>query len=331
MGWQRKAKIQNVVSALPMADAVYYAMQRTIGSLKPGRSNPLEWFQAAVKAVEWIRWAGQDVVGKRFLEVGTGRRVGVPVALWLCGAAHITTVDLHKYLSSPLVFEMNEYMRRHRKETFDAFGAEAETAHFRERFAQLESFNGRLQDFLRMANIEYLSPADAAQLPFADHTFDFHISHAVLEHVPADAIFKILTEARRLLTSDGLVLHIIDPSDHFAHDDNAITMINFLQYSEEDWHRLAGNKFMYHNRLRSYEYFEMFEKLGLEVVRRSQTTDEASLRALENGFPLDAKFQSVAPQELAVTSLVVMGKFAPQLPSVSGAPQATRQPERAER
>jgi SAM-dependent methyltransferase len=312
MEWQRKAKIQNVVSALPMADAVYYAMQRTIGSLKPGRSNPLEWFQAALKAVEWIKSANQDVVGKRFLEVGTGRRVGVPVALWLCGAGRITTVDLHKYLSSTLVLEMNDYMRAHQKEIFVVFGAEAETTHFRERFAQLEKFNGNLKDFLRLTNIEYLSPADAAKLPFADHTFDFHISHAVLEHVPADAIFRILTEARRLLTPDGMVFHIIDPSDHFAHDDQSITMVNFLQYSDDEWDRWSGNKFMYHNRLRGYEYFAMFEKLGLQLVRQVESVDETSLRALEHGFPLDAKFRSTAPQKLAVTSLIVMGKFTPQ-------------------
>jgi SAM-dependent methyltransferase len=301
--------VQNAVAALPLSDQIYYAMQRTVGSCKPGRSNPLEWFDAALSMVRWIKGAGYEINGKRFLEVGTGRNVSVPLGLWLCGAAQVVTVDLNSYLSDALVAESIEFVRQSKAKVVAAFGTEAEQPLFQERLRQLIELQGGTNELLRLANIKYVSPADATRLDFPDQSFDFHTSHAVFEHIPPDAIKGILREARRLLQPQGLLMHIIDPSDHFSHDDASITAINFLQFSEREWKKLAGNKFMYHNRLRAFEYLEMFEQAGVRILRQSQAIDNQSLASLRNGFRLDSRFQQILPEELAVTGLIVLGTF----------------------
>jgi SAM-dependent methyltransferase len=310
MNWQRKARIQNLIASLPLSDAIYYAMQRSVGSLRAGRANPVEYYGAARRVTEWIKTNGRDVAGMRFLEVGTGRNVNLPTALWLCGAAQVTTVDLNAYLSSTLVFESNEYARQHTEEVRQAFGAEAERAQFRERFAQLLDYKGDLAGLLKMMNVTYLPRADAAHLPLESASFDAHVSFAVFEHIPADVLARILAEARRLLRPDGLLVHIIDPSDHFSHDDDSITAINFLQFDDAEWAALAGNKFMYHNRLRAFEYLDLFARAGVRVLEQKQTLDEPSLRSLKNGFPLHRQFKHIAAEELAVRSLNVLGTFA---------------------
>ncbi|HEX8492706.1 MAG TPA: methyltransferase domain-containing protein [Pyrinomonadaceae bacterium] len=309
MNWRWKARVQNAVAALPLSDQIYYAMQRTVGSCKPGRSNPLEWFDAALSMVRWIKGAGYEINGKRFLEVGTGRNVSVPLGLWLCGAAQVVTVDLNSYLSDALVAESIEFVRQSKAKVVAAFGTEAEQPLFQERLRQLIELQGGTNELLRLANIKYVSPADATRLDFPDQSFDFHTSHAVFEHIPPDAIKGILREARRLLQPQGLLMHIIDPSDHFSHDDASITAINFLQFSEREWKKLAGNKFMYHNRLRAFEYLEMFEQAGVRILRQSQAIDNQSLASLRNGFRLDSRFQQILPEELAVTGLIVLGTF----------------------
>ncbi|HEX8131699.1 MAG TPA: methyltransferase domain-containing protein [Pyrinomonadaceae bacterium] len=318
MNWQRKARIQNLIAALPLSNALYYAMQRSVGSLRAGRTNPLEYFDAARRTIHWIRTTGRDIDGMRFLEVGTGRNVNLPTALWLCGAGEVTTVDLNSYLSSALVFESNEYVRRHEREVLQAFGAEAERAQFRERLAALLNFKGDLAALLRMMNVRYLPRADAAQLPLADKSIDAHVSFAVFEHIPANVLARILREARRILADDGLLVHIIDPSDHFSHDDPAITAINFLQFGDEEWAKWAGNQFMYHNRLRAFEYLELFERAGVNLIEQTQTIDEPSLRALRNGFPLHRQFGHIPAEQLAVRSLNVLGTFAAAVPEVEG-------------
>jgi len=310
MNWQSKARIQNVIAALPASDAIYYAVQRAVGSLRPGRTNPLEWFEAAAQLVEWIESAGRTVGGASFLEVGTGRQLNMPLALWLAGAGRTATVDLNSYLSSALVLESADYVRRNRDEVARQFGALGETPEFRERLSALASFKGDLAGLMRLASVEYLSPADAARLPFADDTFDFHVSHAVFEHIPGEDIYRILIEARRVLKDDGLLLHVIDPSDHFAHDDQSITAINFLRFDEREWARLAGNRFMFHNRLRACQYLEIFERAGVRVLRRAESVDEPSLRALGEGFPVSDEFGAFGHEALAVRSLNLMGTFA---------------------
>lgn len=316
MNWQRKARIQNMIAALPLSNEIYYAVQRSMGNLRKGRTNPIEWYQAGRRTAEWIRAAGREVEGMRFLEVGTGRNVNLPTALWLCGAAQVVTVDLNPYLSSALVFEANEYVRQHEAEVLRAFGDEAERPQFQERLAQLRSFRGSLKELLQLMNVEYLPRADAAHLPLEAHTLDAHVSYAVFEHIPASTLERILAEARRVLKKDGLLLHIIDPSDHFSHDDETITAINFLQFSESDWEKWAGNKFMYHNRLRAFEYLQLFERAGVRVVRSTETLDEPSLRALKNGFPLHSQFKHIRPEELAVRSLNFLGTFSADAPQI---------------
>ena len=301
--------MQNAVARLPLSDQIYYAMQRTVGSFRPGRSNHLEWFDAALTIAKWIKSAGQEVLGGRFLEVGTGHNVSVPLGLWLCGASEVVTVDLNKYLSEALVAETIEFVRHNQGQVAKAFGAESEEPLFEERLQQLANLQGGTKELLRLANIKYISQADAARLDFPDESFDFHTSHAVFEHIPADVIAAILAEARRLLKPQGLLVHVIDPSDHFAHDDASITAINFLQFSEQEWKRWAGNKFMYHNRLRAFEYLKLFEQAGVRILRQSQAVDQPSLDSLNNGFQLDRQFKEIVPEELAITGLILMGAF----------------------
>jgi SAM-dependent methyltransferase len=316
MNWQRKARIQKLIAALPLSNEIYYAMQRSMGSLRKGRTNPVEWYQAGRRTAEWLRAAGREVEGLRILEVGTGRNINLPTALWLCGAAQVVTVDLNPYLSSALVFESIEYVREHEAEVVQAFGVEASRPLFRERLAQLVNFRGSLKELLRLINVEYLPQADASRLPLEAHTIDAHVSYAVFEHIPLAVLERILAEARRVLKEDGLLLHIIDPSDHFSHDDETITAINFLQFSESEWEKLAGNKFMYHNRLRACEYLELFERAGVHLLKRAETLDEPSLRALKNGFPLHSQFKHIRPEELAVRSLNFLGTFSADVPPV---------------
>lgn len=312
VNWKWKARVQRTIAVLPLADQIYYAMQRTVGSLKPGRSNPLDWFDAALSIVKWIKGAGAGIEGRRFLEVGTGHYVNVPVGLWLCGAGEIVTVDLNTYLTDALASQTIAFVRENREQVSAAFGPEAEAPLFQERLEQLaELRGGGARELLELAQIRYVAPADAAHLDFPDASFDFHVSHAVFEHIPAETIAAILKEARRLLKPEGLLMHAIDPSDHFSHDDDSITAINFLQFSEREWERWAGNKFMYHNRLRGFEYVELFEQAGARILRQNRDVDEQSLKELRNGFRLDGRFSHIGPEELAVKGLMLLGSFTP--------------------
>ena len=211
----------------------------------------------------------------------------------------------NRYLSDVLVQESLDFVKAHEQESLEALNGRGGN-----RLGELVNFKGGLNEMMALANILYKSPADATKLDFPAGSIDFHVSYAVLEHMPREIIEATLSEARRVLRPDGLLLHVIDPSDHFSHDDDSITAINFLQFTEDEWRRLAGNRFMYHNRLRAHEYVQLFEKAGFEILLNKQITDDRSLSALQNGFRLDPRFQKINVEQLAVRNITLVAGIA---------------------
>ncbi len=309
MKWKYKAILQNAIASLPMSDGIYYAVQRTFGDLRRSRFDPMEWISGASEMIGWLKAAGRRIAGKQFLEVGTGRALGMPLALWLCGAGATVTVDLNRYLSEALVTDCIRYLRRNAVSVREVLQRGDDDGGLAERLDQLLAFSGDLGLFLDLIHVRYLAPADASHLPFPDQSFDFHFSYAVLEHVPGPEILAILREARRILRPGGMVLHAIDLSDHFWYSDTSIERINCLRFSQREWRRWAGNKYMYHNRLRIHELLDLFAEAGVWIQRESRTLHERSLQAVKNGFPLDAQFRSIPAEELAVTSMRILGSF----------------------
>ena len=114
-----------------------------------------------------------------------------------------------------------------------------------------------------------------------------------------DTIEAIFVEAKRIVKPGGLLIHFVDFSDHFSHTDPSVSSINFLQFSAEEWDRLAGNRYMYHNRLRIDDYVALFEQLGLTVVSNAARVDERALMLLREGFPLHGSYRAKTPETLA--------------------------------
>ena len=87
MHWKLKAAIQSACGALPWgAETFYYGLQSNFGSLRRPIS-PEPFFREAVSLSQWLEGAGTSIRGARVLEVGTGRRVDLPLGLSLAGAA----------------------------------------------------------------------------------------------------------------------------------------------------------------------------------------------------------------------------------------------------
>ena len=146
-------------------------------------------------------------------------------------------------------------------------------------------------------NVSYLAPCDAANLQFPTNTFDYHISHTVLEHIPPDDPIRIFREGSRVLKDDGLFVHCIDFSDHFSHGDSSISSVNFLQFDEVEWRRLSGNRFMYHNRMRLDEFEELIRRAQLDVRVVEPMVDAGACGLLERKpLPLDPRFEGKASQ-----------------------------------
>jgi SAM-dependent methyltransferase len=309
MHWKIKAVIQNLVDVLPpsLAHPLYYQIQRNFGGFR--KRNPQGDFKKSADIIKIINNIGQSIEDKAFLEIGTGRTVDVPMGLWLGGAEKIITIDLHPYLKEELIIESIQWIRHNRTEFDKIFEEVNEMPFFDERLTRLLSCQDDIGSLLKSMHIIYLAPADASRLPLEEGSMDYYFSLNVFEHIPPKVLEAILIESKRVLSENGMFLHFVDLSDHFSHDDKSISAINFLQFSDKHWDKWAGNRFMYHNRLRACEYFALFNKLSMDIVWQEESLDERSLAAIKGGFPLDDRFKSYNPDELARSRLNLAGRF----------------------
>lgn len=281
MHWKLKAAIQNAVAALPpaLSHRAYYWLQRRFGGYR--EITPVTRLSAGLEVASRIASRGHRAQGARFVEVGTGHQINLPLALWLLGAAEVVTVDVNPYVKAELVLRDVAYIGEHKAELVGMFRPWSDDPAVRERFERLATWCGRgLQELLDATHIAYLAPADAARLPLDVGSVDYHVSFTTLEHIPAPALEAILAESRRVLKPQGLFVHFVDFSDHFSHGDASITPVNFLQFSERQWLRYAGNRYMYQNRLRVDDFLSLVTQSGLTPLSVDPTIDQRSLEAL---------------------------------------------------
>lgn len=273
------------------------------------RLNPTSRLSAGINILNLIHDQGKTFESKTFLEIGTGRRLCLPIALWLCGVSEIITVDLNPYLKEELVFEDISYMGDNQQNIKTLFGKYSEKQIFQERFDRLIKAENNLDGLLDMMNIRYSAPADASCLDLPPQSIDYQVSRSVFEHIPPEILKDILLEGKGLLSRGGLSIHVIDFSDHFSQTDPSISAINFLQFSESEWKRYAGNRYAYHNRLRIDDFIDLFNKVGSRVLSLETCVDQTALEKLRKGFPLDEKFSSKSEETNATSSATIVASF----------------------
>ena len=126
--------------------------------------------------------------------------------------------------------------------------------------------------------IQYCAPYDASETTLDDQSLDACISTFTLEHIPKKSIENIFKELHRKLKETGIVSAKIDYSDHYAHTDSKIPLLNYLRYDADEWKKYNHNCH-YQNRLRHYDYIRIFESLGFSVVEQSLDFSEKSIPA----------------------------------------------------
>lgn len=307
MNWMFKALVQNSVALLPdpWSHRVYYAMQRRFGGLKA--VDAVEKIKQGVELAALLREMGRDVEGASFLEVGTGRRLNLPLSLWLLGAERVVTIDLNPYLKEELVREDVAQIRAQRDAIAALFGAELRMDRLDRVIALADDF--RLDALLDTCSIQYIAPGDAASTGLAAGSIDFHVSYEVLEHIPEPVLQAILEEGSRVVAKDGLFLHKVDFSDHFSHSDASISKINFLKYGDRAFAALAGNRYMYMNRMRVDDFLRLYERSGHRVLKLVPQVDQETASLLGNGgLELSDRFKGKSTETLSTVNAWIVSR-----------------------
>ena len=264
---------------------------------------------AGIETWKKIREMGCEPSEKVFLEIGTGRIPLVPLAYWLMGAKKTITIDLNPYLKEELIRESLKYISEHKEEIHYVFGSLLEKKRFDHLLAFSRNPNFSTREFLDLCQTVYFAPGNAASTGLASLSIDFHTSYTVFEHIMPEVLKQILEEGNRLVKSNGMFIHQIDYSDHFAHSDEKISAINFLQYSDDTWKRYAENRYAYVNRLRHDDFISLFQSVGHRILAAETCIDRCSQKILRNGiFKLNERFNTKSEEILSVSDALIVSR-----------------------
>jgi hypothetical protein len=304
--WKVKSKIQNILALFPksISYVFYYWVQRNFGNLR--NPNPTKRMKFAIESWKHIQNTGQNPIGKVFFETGTGRMPVVPLSYWLMGAEKTITIDLNPYLKKELIIDCLEYISKNKDAIMNLFGPLIVQERM-DRLIKKRPFS--INEFLNLCDIDYIAPGDASNTKLSNNFIDYHISTTVFEHIPKDILKKILEEGNRIIKKNGLFIHRIDYTDHFSHSDRTISEINFLQYSRSEWEKLAGNRYMYMNRLRHDDYLRLFKSVGQSVID-TKVYENKYLNKLLNDkhFKLNDDFILKSNNVLSITGAWIVSK-----------------------
>jgi hypothetical protein len=303
MNWTTKAKILKTISYLPFSEDIYPFFQRHFGRLN---DDPYSRFPIALSFLEMLKKNSFDFENKTIFELGTGHLPLLPIFFYLTGAKEIYTYDLNRRLNLNLFSNSLKKIVNDRDYIIDEMSRYVKKDILNERMNVIEKFKDKPLMFLSKALIHYVSPGDASKTEIKSKTIDFHFSCTTFEHIPEKNLIDIMIEASRILKDKSCSIHLIDPSDHFQHQDTSISKINFLRYSENEWSSIAGNSFAFCNRLRYSDYIKIFTSNNFSIIDEKIHTDENSISLLKSNFDIDDTFKNYNFDDLAITSFMIL-------------------------
>ena len=177
-----------------ISDAIYFFLQRKFGGLRnfPHKIS----VSAGVECMRRFHAISKNTTDFTVLEVGTGRILNTAIIFYLCGAARVITVDLHRLRNRTMVAEGFKWIISNHesfsKEQFINQGRLEGLIEFSKTDWTLET----LDEFM---NITYLAPANASALDLPDNSIDCHFSTTVLEHIEPSILKKLSSKLRELL------------------------------------------------------------------------------------------------------------------------------------
>lgn len=124
-------------------------------------------------------------------------------------------------------------------------------------------------ELYKLLNWRYVINKDGLLEDLSDESIDLIYSSDVMEHIPASAVNKSISEIFRTLRPGGFTSHQIVESDHLTIYDRKVHAKNYLRYTDKQWNRFFENDVQYINRLQHSDYIKEFVNCGFEIVDQS--------------------------------------------------------------
>ncbi|MHB8624063.1 MAG: hypothetical protein ACYC9J_13875 [Sulfuricaulis sp.] len=299
--WVIKALVQKALAAARLV-GMYHCLQRWFGRLR--QFHPRTRIEYAAKLYHDVQPV-VPICDAKIVEVGTGWVPIVPIGLYLIGARSIDTYDLFRHMQMDITLQSVWQYKDCLEDLHQRTGISLD--YIQSRYESIQHVT-QIDNLFEICGIRYHAPCNFVQSGLDTASVNIFYTNLVLEHLPSSILEEIHREAFRVLNDDGVCWHNVDCTDHYSHADPSISPINFLKYGEKQWARWGQNDIVYQNRMRITQYYEIFKKLGFEIVNDLKYTSDEVCQVLKRNFPLHRDFANLSTDDIATTAFRVVLK-----------------------
>jgi hypothetical protein len=293
--WIIKAAIQGTLSRLPDPQRFNRLFQKYVTKSLDLQDDYFlsKWTQCERHVANLCARLGEQCPEFVALELGTGWFPVVPIGMALNGARRFYSIDMQDLLKKECVVATLQQYRKHIASGRITVRTDGAIERIDALLAREADLDGRA--ILAELGIEPLV-RDARDSGLEARSVDLISSNNTLEHIPREVIAGIFKEFARIISMRGIMSHHIDLADHYANFDDAITVYNFLRFSEKRW-RIFNNDLQYQNRLRVRDYRDLLVEAGWKLLSEEDISEPLEvLRSVQ----VDAAFSHYSEADLAV-------------------------------
>jgi Methyltransferase domain len=269
--WIIKSGIQRVVSWFPYSHFWNQVLQKYVTR---GLFLREELFKAKLGAfqVHWNhywRLSAQPHADIVAFELGPGTYPIVPIAFFLCGAAHVDAYELAPVLSRFTLRQTLKHFELAWKEgRLTALLPNLIPSRMDVLHAALTNM-GRdsVEITLRHLNIE-LTVGDARQTGLKEGSVDLVYSTLAFEHIDAEVLSGLLRKFLKLGNASAIHSHYIGIQDQFSQIDSSLTPYNYLRYTAAQW-RWLDSPLAPQTRHRLSDYRRIFTQAGFQILNET--------------------------------------------------------------
>lgn len=278
MLWKQLLVKKLIIARIPFSDKLREFKRKLFG-YPPNSSNLELTIDNYERIKSEIEKLGRTIQDSTILEIGSGWFPIIPILLVRDGAKKVIMSDLNVHMDEITFRETTIYLKN--------------------RFPN-DDYIQNLTNFSALP-IDYLAPFHISSL--GRRSLDIIMSRTVLEHISKNDMYTLFSSLRSKISDTGLMVHLVDHSDHFEHQDKSITRINFLTWSEEKHALINYLTKDGENRMRHHEYQQVFVDSGYELINEESDLDPKTLESIAS-LELTYPYSKMQPEQLAIVTSI---------------------------
>lgn len=273
-------RLKNLIRKNILIEAMIYIIQNCIlyrlfnnsGGGKIDNYSPEEMARYCKNVYQLYLNHGLEIKGKRVLEIGPGRSLGISLLFVLGGAKKVYAVDRFNCLSS-----RDDLVLKH--------------------------LNPKYRHYMK--KIEYITlPIEYLNDKKIDKV-DLIVSNAVLEHV--NNLEQTLKNLHSLLLPSGIMIHKVDLRAHNRFLKGG--PLYFLKYSNFLW-KMMGNNIGAPNRMRFPDYKYILKKYGFEFkFKIDEYFDLNEVKKAREIYLKGTRFSNMTLHNLSIATFWIVSKL----------------------